>query len=263
MKKSILVGLAMLVTLSFAACNDDENSTSSGTDLEGKNWAVNDVVEESSENLQAAQTNVNVKPTETTTTTFELPEFKDYVYKSKDDPNVGKIDSFETISIDGKLISFRESYAEVEKKFKLYQEQITPYGMSLVEVDKTYDVEYISVKTTAESGQGTVTLSFASKTGSPDKIDNLILSGIFMSGGNTEGKDVMTICLPGDVKFGDDMKTVSDNIELFGVDEELQDDETTWSIFGTSDENIRVSLYGVDGGLKNIKLACLQLLVEE
>lgn len=199
MRKLILISLIFIISLVCVACNKDEKpiETSEG------NYASNATAESTEEN----ETNDNLttiieseSETQETTTAFELYENK-MLYNVEDDINKSEVVDFDTISVDGKLISMPCSYDYLHEKFgDFYTIVQSKYELSMQPIDVSSIGTSFIVNAKPTTGDGTIELYFYSTE--PTTIDKMTCKGISVYGGNTTNEKLMTLALPNNITFG-------------------------------------------------------------
>lgn len=264
MKKAFLISLALVTMLSCASCsNKEETESNSNSDLANGNWAVNDVNSNNSQGGGLQEVHRNDSTTsaedstaETTTEPIEIPDIPDYQYNVKDDPNYESVTDFEHISIDGKMINVRSNYETLKKTFKLTQNMSSKYGSIELDVDEETKYTNLTLSANPTSGVGTINFNFIATTDGSCTVKDMKLQSIFLSGGDIDGKQSMTIGLPGNIKFGDSLVHIKEIVNEGNTRQEVSDDEKSWSFTGSTDSDLELFFSGVDGGLKNIKITC-------
>ena len=240
MKIKLLLIPIMFILL-LTGCNKNEDSS---TEI-NNNYAKNEVA--TTEDTEDAPVVITDATTESTTTE-EWTESEN-TYNVDEDINANNAEiTNSNISIDGKMINFPCSYNDIKKLFgKLYVE-LPKDQLEEVDESQLQSISNIQLRAIPETGTGIISFSFYSDN--KTSIDKCICNEISVSGNTTEDTKLMTVALPGNIKFG---STADDIIKQFGkvYDEYNNDDNGGFSILykpdGTYNEYyFNGSNYGLD-----------------
>lgn len=248
MKKYLLLFLISFSFIILISCGKDNGEEV----IDDHNYAVNEVVDDNEDEEDIEET------TEPTTTeeeyTEEVEEFipKENTYNVVDDVNAQNENlSKYTISIDGKLLTFPCTYAEIKEAFgTLYTIEFDNY-VEVNEEDYT-DITYLGVNVKPETGSGYINFIFMSDT--PTSLTNCKCKELIVSGMTKDNEKLMTIALEDNIHFG---STVDDIFNTYGkVTKEYTNKNGSFMIHYITDNEYKNEyyFYGANYGLEQIDL---------
>ncbi len=209
-KKILLIsGLVVLSSLCLTGCKkkSDVSSTSE------RYYAKNDTSEQTTEEPIDDTTTVTEEPSSTDDTEIENVDPLEYKYNVDDDSNSNENLSKDTISIDGKLISFPCEYTHLKDIFdKLYVSEIDSLSNEVKYTkfnEKDYsNIDGLDLIYKPTTGEGNVTFTLVSPDGNKTSIDKCICNEVNLSVSGISNKKLMTIALPNNIHFGSTVKDI-------------------------------------------------------
>lgn len=256
MKKFLFIGISILTLSTLVACG---KKTEPEVVPDDSNYAINetrDPVEEPDDDIPDIITEVPVEITEDESN--KIPESMiahDQIYNISADKNALNIKDMNTISIDGKLVSFPCDYNYIIDKFgELYN--VTTNGftgtITMDPVDTSVTGTIFEVDAKPETGTGTITFKFISDDGSNKSITNMTCTGVTLQGGNIDGTKVMTLALPNNVTFGSGYKDITAFLD--DPSKGQTDKDSYRLLYNLYDENRMFVFVGYNNGLNFIQL---------
>lgn len=249
--KYILLFSMFTLLLCFTGCKKNTNEDTTTEEYYAKNEVTSATSEE-----------------ETLTTTEELTELTteepisplEYKFNVIDDINANENLSYDTISIDGKLISFPCDYNHLKSVFNnFYISKFENNGKNQyidVELneDDYKDITNIKILYKPTTGYGKVEFTLVSPDDTNTSITNCICNEVTLSGNDISDEQLMTIALYKNIHFG---STVEDIKNAYGKVTNLYNvyDNNSFVIEYISDETGNQYYFsGKSGGLSNINL---------
>ena len=256
MKKAFVLSFLCIGSmLCLTGCNKKDTSDSTTTE---QYYAKNEVTEMTSEDAEDEPSTIAQNEDESVTTETPI-EYSNYSFNVDNDTNATENLTEETISIDGKLISFPCDYQHLKSVFsKLYVEQVDDLTgeTKTIELDETQykSINLLTLMYKPTTGYGSVKFIIRSIDGSNTNINNLTCNEVILAGNTTSNDKLMTLALKDNIHFGstiDDIKNAFGNVpSLYNVY-----DNDSFVIKYIGDETGHEYYFsGKTGGLANIDL---------
>lgn len=245
MKKYFVIGLALLTTC-LVGCSKSEPEESV---IIEENYAVNETKPADSKAEYNGEPEVPVT-TEVKTEPATIPHEprKKYTFNTEEDINALDVKDMNTISIDGKMISFPCDYSDLKKEFELYQIAYSRVGDIPMDVNETDKNITFSIFATPTTGDGRIEFIFTSKNNESQTINDMICREVNLSVDSTDNEKLMTFALPNDIVFGSSYETIRDTYYYFDM-HEMNDTSDVWLLKTLSDEDYVITFHGNDRGL--------------
>lgn len=231
--KKLIVILLCISCIVCSGCNTDENSDTP----EQHNYAVNEVDKQNKKeetiDIVGNTTPIVTEQLTPTPTTIPLPTptYIDYLespitedvddttdystiyYNCDYDLNQSYVTDFNTISIDGNLISFPCSYSYLVSCFgTLYELESNRFAETYVPVNETEIVKHKTVYAIPQTGAGTIAFEFYGENIKVDEgnIYDLYCVGLTITGGSYNKDEKTMLCaLPKEIQFGMSLTDIS------------------------------------------------------
>ena len=272
---TIIFSTILVSTLFMSACStaNDSNEVSKNNNLDNQNWAVNETKENSDDGRKVdtsggmTETEVSeesVQESSDKQLTKEDLGVKPYTYNVEDDINANKVEDIYTVSIDGNLITFPCKYEDITKCFDLY----TIDTDMDEEIKVNPDLEAIGLsfelRATPKTGVGTIKFKFI-PTEKDQKLKDMTCNEFTAIASDTENNKLMTIALPGNIKFGCTYSYLQDYYGKTGVsDHHANEQDQTWDIRVKKDDGGCITYFSaIDNKLNLIKNTYIIKSLEE
>lgn len=249
MKRYLIIGLLSILLLTACGKQSDNNVV----DTTSHNYAVNTVkqIDPNASNTEDEQTIESTETTSISDNDIYEPLPDDYKYNTEDDPNAIYVVDFNTIVIDGKMIALPCSYDYLVETFgPLYEISNVGRYTTNTYVDGTEVGTQFDLYADTTTGQGTIQFTFTSTT--ETSINNMALTKCTLSAGNKDNDKIMSLAIPGHIKFGSTLKEIRD---YYGKSTDSgsysqNDGRDFYQIYKI--ENGRLILVGMDNGLHTV-----------
>lgn len=255
MKKFGILALILILSISMTACGNKTVDENDSTDLSNKNWAVNDVSEQTDKDVDIDDDGGLYYSDEEETETKDIPtiEHRVYSYNVDEDPKAKDVEKFDKISIDGKLMSFPCTYDDVKKNFNfLYEIVSNRYVQDKLELDPEMEAFNVEAHADGESGLGKITFYFKSADDNGSKLKDMICYKVAINAETFNNEKLMTLGLPHNITFGSSYEDIFELYQTYKIDSNMSDDETGWTYKIKTDDGIYVSFIGIDNGLNSV-----------
>lgn len=255
MKKLILFMTIFASMISFSSCGNKQDSS---TQEQTEYYAVNDVknrdrtgqIEEQHTDSVATSSEAESEDPFANMTYEEIKKYydiEDHTFNVVKDVNADKVTDMNTISIDGKLISFPVDYKTLKDKFELYTEAYQKYTYT-EPVDEKSTQTLMEVHAKPTTGTGIIIFVFTSDE--PKTISEMTCKQVILTGSATDNSQLMTIALPYGITFGCSYEDVQ-------TDKDTQHYETTesenWK-YTIKDDSYSVSYSGISNKLYSVNI---------
>ena len=154
----------------------------------------------------------------------------------------------DTLAIDGNLVDFPNTYEYLKKMFGEFTFDYQTYGENFNENSIVEDEVEVTVE--GKTGIGEIVLTFSCE-GTPKALKDCKCSEVQLTSFNYySDKKNMTIALPGNVKFGDNYETITNNFPFIG--ELISSTDNSFTIEYSTSQGYKVYLIGDMGGLTQV-----------